>query len=107
MKAKKYFVENLLPPLLGLSMFILLWSVLAQNSPNLPNPLKTWHSAVSLFSDPFYIKGPNEHVGQSGREQNFGEHFPFGQIKHPRHIEIILRQLSYTHCGIDDHRPDT
>ena len=60
MKAKKYFLETLLPPLLGLSMFVLLWAVLAQTSPNLPDPIKTWHSAVSLFSDPFYIKSPND-----------------------------------------------
>ena len=28
-------------------------------SPNLPGPVKTWHSAVELFSDPFYDNGPN------------------------------------------------
>jgi len=60
MKAKKYILENLLPPLLGLSLFVLLWAVLSQTSPNLPDPLKTWHSAVALFSDPFYIKSPND-----------------------------------------------
>ena len=60
MKAKKYVLENWLPPLLGFALFILLWGVLAQTSPNLPGPIKTWHSAVALFSDPFYIKGPND-----------------------------------------------
>ena len=60
MKAKKYFLEQLLPPLLGLAFFILLWSVVAQTSPNLPSPVKTWDSAVELFSDPLYIKGPND-----------------------------------------------
>ena len=60
MKTKKYFVESLLPPLLGLALFILLWALLAQTSPNLPGPGKTWHSAVELFSDPFYVKGPND-----------------------------------------------
>ena len=60
MKAKKYFLESLLPPLLGLALFILLWALLAQNSPNLPGPVKTWHAAVALYSDPFYIKGPND-----------------------------------------------
>jgi len=60
MNIKKYFMESLLPPLLGLALFILLWGVLAQTSPNLPDPVKTWHSAVALFSDPFYIKGPND-----------------------------------------------
>ncbi len=60
MKAKKYILENLVPPLLGLMLFVLLWAVLSQTSPNLPDPLKTWHSAVALFSDPFYIKSPND-----------------------------------------------
>ena len=60
MKIKQFFVASLLPPLLGLSLVILLWGVLAQTSPNLPDPIKTWHSAVALFSDPFYIKGPND-----------------------------------------------
>lgn len=60
MKAKKYFLEHWLPPLLGLALFILLWGMLAQTSPNLPGPFKTWHSAVELFSDPFYIKSPND-----------------------------------------------
>ena len=60
MKAKKYFLESLLPPLLGLALFILLWALLAQNSPNLPGPVKTWDAAVALYSDPFYIKGPND-----------------------------------------------
>ena len=60
MKVKQYFPEKLLPPLLGISLFILIWALVAQSSPNLPGPLKTWHSAVTLFSDPFYIKGPND-----------------------------------------------
>src|SRR5512139_577481 len=60
MRAKQYFVESLLPPLFGLALLILLWGVVAQTSPNLPGPIATWHSAVELFSDPFYIKGPND-----------------------------------------------
>ena len=32
---------------------------MSQNSPNLPGPAKTWASAVELFGDPFYDKGPN------------------------------------------------
>ncbi|HEU0187239.1 MAG TPA: nitrate ABC transporter permease [Gallionellaceae bacterium] len=60
MRIKQYFASNLLPPLLGMGLLILLWALLAQTSPNLPGPLKTWHSAVELFRDPFYIKGPND-----------------------------------------------
>ncbi len=50
----------LLPPVLGLLLFVGLWAIVASSSPNLPGPTKTWLSAVQLFSDPFYQKGPND-----------------------------------------------
>ncbi|MEP7157201.1 MAG: nitrate ABC transporter permease [Betaproteobacteria bacterium] len=50
----------LLPPLLGILMFIGIWALVATASPNLPGPGKTWVSAVQVFSDPFYQKGPND-----------------------------------------------
>ena len=50
----------LLPPVLGLLLFVGLWAIVASSSPNLPGPAKTWLSAVQLFSDPFYQKGPND-----------------------------------------------
>ena len=60
MKFRKFFADNILPPLLGLGLFILLWALLAQGSETLPGPAKTWVSAVTLFSDPFYQKSPND-----------------------------------------------
>jgi nitrate/nitrite transport system permease protein len=60
MKIKKYLLGDVLPPVLGVALFLLLWGMIAQTNPNLPGPDKTWHSAVQLFSDPFYIKGPND-----------------------------------------------
>ncbi len=60
MKIRQYFAEHLFPPLIGIGLFILLWSMLAQNSEALPGPIKTWNSAVVLFSDPFYEKTPND-----------------------------------------------
>jgi nitrate/nitrite transport system permease protein len=59
-KINKYLVEDMLPPLVGMGLFILLWTLLAHNSESLPGPVKTWNSAVILFSDPFYQKGPND-----------------------------------------------
>ncbi len=50
----------LLPPLLGVLMFLGIWALVAGSSPNLPGPGKTWTSAVQVFSDPFYQKGPND-----------------------------------------------
>jgi len=53
-------VRMALPPLLGLALFIGIWALVAQTTPTLPGPVKTWASAVQLFSDPFYQKGPND-----------------------------------------------
>jgi nitrate/nitrite transport system permease protein len=60
MHCKQFFAATLLPPLLGIALFIMLWGVVSQTSPNLPGPVKTWHSAVQLFSHPFYRNGPND-----------------------------------------------
>jgi nitrate/nitrite transport system permease protein len=51
---------RLLPPLLGSALFILLWAVIAREAGGLPGPHQTWDSAVGLFSNPFYQKGPND-----------------------------------------------
>ncbi len=50
----------ILPPMLGILMFIGVWALIAGSSPNLPGPGKTWVSAVEVFSNPFYQKGPND-----------------------------------------------
>ena len=48
------------PPALGLILFVFLWALLSHFRHGLPGPLATWDSAVQLFSDPFYDKGPND-----------------------------------------------
>lgn len=48
-----------LPPLIGVGIFTLLWALVAAGT-ELPSPLKTWRSAVEVFSHPFYQKGPND-----------------------------------------------
>jgi nitrate/nitrite transport system permease protein len=56
-----FLFKTLVPPLFGLGLFVLVWSLIAQGSEDrLPGPLKTWVSAVELFSDPFYRNGPND-----------------------------------------------
>ena len=50
----------LFPPLLGLVLFVAGWALLSQHNPQFPGPLRTWTSAVELFSDPFYKHGPND-----------------------------------------------
>lgn len=49
-----------LAPMMGLTIFILLWAVLSTFRADLPGPLVTWQAAVALFADPFYVNGPND-----------------------------------------------
>ena len=59
-EALRPFVRAVLPPLLGFALFIGIWTLISKTSPQLPAPIKVWHSAVELFADPFYRKGPND-----------------------------------------------
>jgi len=49
-----------LPPVLGFALFVAVWALIAQTSPQLPSPVRVWHSAVELFGKPFYRNGPND-----------------------------------------------
>jgi nitrate/nitrite transport system permease protein len=54
------FLKWLIPPVFGLLLLMGIWTLISHQSPNLPGPLKTWYSAIELFSDPFYDNGPND-----------------------------------------------
>lgn len=54
------FFQWVLPPLIGLGLLIAVWALISFQSDGLPGPVKTWHSAVELFSDPFYVNNPND-----------------------------------------------
>jgi len=56
----RWVVRILVPPVLGLVLFVLLWALVSKGSEGLPGPHETWLSAVELFSDPFYVNGPND-----------------------------------------------
>jgi nitrate/nitrite transport system permease protein len=50
-----------LPPLFGLGLLIGLWALVsALTAGSIPTPLDTFKQAVTIFSDPFYRKGPND-----------------------------------------------
>jgi nitrate/nitrite transport system permease protein len=48
------------PPLCGIALLIVVWAALTMGSKSFPTPAQTFMSAVDLFSDPFYRKGPND-----------------------------------------------
>jgi nitrate/nitrite transport system permease protein len=52
--------RSVLPPLVGIALFVLFWHILAVTGKRLPTPAVTWEAAVKLFSNPFYSKGPND-----------------------------------------------
>src|SRR6185369_9611698 len=53
-------IKAVLPPLLGLALFVGIWALIAQASPQLPGPQKVYRSALEVFARPFYVKGPND-----------------------------------------------
>jgi nitrate/nitrite transport system permease protein len=53
-------LKNLVPPLLGVALFVALWALIANGNAQIPGPSVTWDAAVALFSDPFYDNGPND-----------------------------------------------
>ncbi|MCH9742329.1 MAG: nitrate ABC transporter permease [Proteobacteria bacterium] len=57
----KNWMSWLFPTILGIFVFILIWSgVSTATEGKIPTPGVTWSEAVVLFSDPFYNHGPND-----------------------------------------------
>jgi len=56
----KAFMLTVLPPVIGLAVFIGIWALISMTNAQLPGPEKTWAAAVKLFADPFYNNGPND-----------------------------------------------
>lgn len=60
----KNFLRDIIPPILGIILFIFIWGVIANRAEQLPNPQKTWLAAVELFKHPFYLNdAPEEDIG--------------------------------------------
>jgi nitrate/nitrite transport system permease protein len=52
---------SVFPPLLGFGLLIGIWAVIsAITAGSIPTPVETFKQAVTIFSDPFYRKGPND-----------------------------------------------
>ena len=52
--------KAVIPPVLGLALFITVWALYSVSGGQIPGPGETWVAAVELFSDPFYDNGPND-----------------------------------------------
>lgn len=53
------FQRLVVPPVIGIICFTFLWALVSATS-DLPGPAKTFGTAIEVFSDPFYVKGPND-----------------------------------------------
>jgi nitrate/nitrite transport system permease protein len=51
---------KVLPPIFGVALLVGIWALLTMKSTTFPTPWATFKEAVVVFSDPFYIKGPND-----------------------------------------------
>lgn len=58
-KARVFF-QWLLPPAIGLLLLLAVWTLISHQSQGLPGPVSTFKAAMVLFSDPFYVNGPND-----------------------------------------------
>ena len=52
---------SVLPPLFGLGLLVGIWALVSiTTASSIPSPIDTFKQAVTVFSDPFYRKGPND-----------------------------------------------
>ncbi len=51
---------QVLATIAGLVAFIALWEITARQGGRIPGPALVWNAAMTIFSDPFYSKGPND-----------------------------------------------
>ena len=52
---------GIMPPVLGLCLLALVWELVSLGTgASIPSPKDTFIQAVTIFSDPFYSKGPND-----------------------------------------------
>jgi nitrate/nitrite transport system permease protein len=54
------WIPRVVAMFLGMLLFVALWELLAKVGGRLPDPASTLKSAIEVFSDPFYRKGPND-----------------------------------------------
>ena len=52
---------HVLPPFVGIALLVVVWEVVSiTGGGSIPSPRDTFRQAVTVFSDPFYSKGPND-----------------------------------------------
>ncbi len=58
---RRALLLNVLPPVFGLGLLLGIWALVSiTTASSIPSPAETFKQAVTVFSDPFYSKGPND-----------------------------------------------
>ena len=53
--------QTVMPPVLGLVLLVIVWELVSLGTAaSIPSPKATLAQAITIFSDPFYSKGPND-----------------------------------------------
>ena len=60
MSSLRSYTLVLLPPLLGLTMLMLVWQIVSLGNSSFPSPMTALEEAMKVFSGPFYQKGPSD-----------------------------------------------
>ncbi len=59
-RARRERTLQIVAPIVGLLLAILIWEIISKTGKNIPGPWVTWNAAVTAFSNPFYVNGPND-----------------------------------------------
>jgi nitrate/nitrite transport system permease protein len=54
------WVVNAIAWVAGIGLFVVLWAAVAKFGGRIPDPLTVAKAAAKIFSDPFYVNGPND-----------------------------------------------
>src|SRR5476651_220890 len=54
------WVVRMLAMATGIAVFVIAWAIVARKGGAIPGRGVVWNAAVTIFSDPFYSKGPND-----------------------------------------------
>ena len=59
-RLRKEQALKIVAPFLGVLLLLLIWEIISKGGQTIPGPLATFKHGITIFSDPFYVNGPND-----------------------------------------------